>query len=83
MKGPGTRSQSSELSQKYVDNVCHDLHYSLAKFHFDTSNYSKRKSKLLIFTDVFDDVIDFEISEFKKNAKTEISSDSKHYFSFK
>ena len=41
IKEPGTSFQSSELNQKYSDNVSHDLYYPLVKFHLDTTDYSK------------------------------------------
>ena len=33
IKGPGTSSQLSELNQKHVGNVLHNIHYIWAKFH--------------------------------------------------
>ena len=35
IKGPGARFQSPALSQKYVRNICHTVHWFLTKFHFD------------------------------------------------
>ena len=41
MKGPGTSLQYSKLNQKHFGDVCHNLHYPSAEFHFDTSKDSK------------------------------------------
>ena len=43
MKGLGTSFQSSELNQKDVGNVCHDLHHLLVKFHSNTRKVKKKK----------------------------------------
>ena len=82
MKGPGTSFQSLGLSQKYVGNVCHDLQYPLAKFHFNTGKYSKvviRKVIANICINVFED-LDLRIQEKHKNLNI---WRMKHYFSFK
>ena len=41
LKGLGTSLQSWKLNQRQVGDACHNLHYPLAKFHFDTSKDSK------------------------------------------
>ena len=41
IKGTRTSFQSSKMNQKHVGSVCHNLHYPLTKFHFDTIKDSK------------------------------------------
>ena len=39
--GPGTILQCSDFNKNDDGNDCHNLHYPLTKFHFDTSKDSK------------------------------------------
>ena len=49
VKGSGTSLQSSKLNQKNAGDVCRNLHYPLAKFHFDTSKDSKEIVKKSLY----------------------------------
>ena len=42
IKGPGTSSQPLALSQKHARNVCQTAHQYLTKFHFDSTQDSKK-----------------------------------------
>ena len=73
IKEPGTSFQSPALNQKDVRNVFHIAHQYLTKFHFDSTQDPKEISISPLCSKAYDNVTDFEISEFHKNTKIQIS----------
>lgn len=66
IEGSEISFRSSEMNQTHFGKVSHNFHYSLAKFHFDTSKDSKENIRKVTF---YDDVTNFGILGFKKNIK--------------
>ena len=81
IKGPGTTFQSPAFSQKHVRTVFYTAYQYLTKFYFDSTQDSKEISiSSTSISNVYDDVTDFEICEFHKNTKIQISRKRELFF---